>query len=459
MRRSDQMSCFRKGNKTGPEVNHRIQRHYTPGRPKVNGWSWPPHPYQILSWIAYLYFLIIVVGIFIPLLPLSWIPAGYIWLGVVFTWHLAFYVISATIDPAEDSVRDKGYKKLPPVFNRKTRKTCIRNRYCRHCKVHVAKSSKHCTKCNKCVFNFDHHCKLLNNCVGSRNYRYFLGCVISAVLGNLVIITISGFVFVGFFINPKLLRSSPEFGLWKRLSTHEYTVLRRQRQMSKVSPQNDDDIEALRLKANQNTENVASHPKDNTHVHFESTSTDGSTSRYHQDAFRIEDESLPTVPSDRNQARIKKISQKKQRRKMSAGRIKHKAATKRPFRASQLPPALAAAFQSPVLSLQAFPSPLSMSTVRSVRAAGPPAEYHSDSAESMNEIPVVQTRLGSAAAAMQTSTTFHSTEDSFGNSLQTAISKECHNKGPDQPTTSKKSKGLGPSVEQFYRDPPVNERE
>ncbi|XP_072904789.1 palmitoyltransferase ZDHHC1-like isoform X2 [Hemitrygon akajei] len=505
------MSCFRKGNKTGPEVNHRIQRHYTPGRPKVNGWSWPPHPYQILSWIAYLYFLIIVVGIFIPLLPLSWIPAGYIWLGVVFTWHLAFYVISATIDPAEDSVRDKGYKKLPPVFNRKTRKTCIRNRYCRHCKVHVAKSSKHCTKCNKCVFNFDHHCKLLNNCVGSRNYRYFLGCVISAVLGNLVIITISGFVFVGFFINPKLLRSSPEFGLvndantwlvflpyfsvhtnittilvlavvtiglsltalillclllffhfylmWKRLSTHEYTVLRRQRQMSKVSPQNDDDIEALRLKANQNTENVASHPKDNTHVHFESTSTDGSTSRYHQDAFRIEDESLPTVPSDRNQARIKKISQKKQRRKMSAGRIKHKAATKRPFRASQLPPALAAAFQSPVLSLQAFPSPLSMSTVRSVRAAGPPAEYHSDSAESMNEIPVVQTRLGSAAAAMQTSTTFHSTEDSFGNSLQTAISKECHNKGPDQPTTSKKSKGLGPSVEQFYRDPPVNERE
>ncbi|XP_059834811.1 palmitoyltransferase ZDHHC11-like, partial [Hypanus sabinus] len=67
-------------------------------------------------------------------------------------------------------------------------------------------------KCNKCVFNFDQHCKWLKNRVRSRNYQYFLGCVISALLDSVIIITISCTVFVRFFINPKLLRSNLKFG-------------------------------------------------------------------------------------------------------------------------------------------------------------------------------------------------------------------------------------------------------
>ncbi|XP_072925982.1 palmitoyltransferase ZDHHC1-like isoform X2 [Hemitrygon akajei] len=435
------MDCFRKGHKTEPEENRRSQRRCTPRRPKVNGWSWPPHPYQILSWIAYLYFLIVVVGILIPLLPSRCVPAGYVWFGGAFIWHVAFQVIAATIDPAEDSVRAKGYKRLPPVYKGKPLKSGLRERYCPLCEVQVCRNSHHCNKCKKCVGNFDHHCKWLNNCVGGRNYRYFLGCVISAVFCCLIVIIISGFVFVGFFTNPKLLRSSPEFGLindadtwhlflpyfsvrtnfstifvlavvtvglsltalialcdllffhfylmWKQISTYEYILFRRERRVSKVSPQSDD-IEALRLKSNQNAENVATHQNGNTHVHFESTSTNGSTSGYHQDAVMIEDETLPTVASDRSQARIKRISQKRRRKMSSASRFKQKAAirtTKRPFRPSQLPLALAAAIRSSVLSVQSFPSmdylsALSVSTVRSVRAAGRPAEYRSDSVES-----------------------------------------------------------------------------
>ncbi|XP_059848708.1 palmitoyltransferase ZDHHC1-like isoform X3 [Hypanus sabinus] len=393
MRSSDQMDCFRNRHKTEPEENRRSQRRYTPSRPKVNGWSWPPHPFQILSWIADLYFLIVVVGILIPLLPSGCVPAGYVWFGGAFIWNVAFQVIAVTIDPAEDSVRAKGYKRLPPVYKGKPLKSGLRERYCPLCELQV----------------------------------YFLGCVISAVLCCLIVVTISGFVFVGFFINPKLLQSSPEFGLindadtwhvflpyfsvrtnfstilvlavvtvglsltalivlcdllffhfylmWKQISTYEYILFSRERRVSKVSPQSDD-IEALRLKSNQNAENVATHQNGNTHVHFESTSTNGSTSGYHQDAVMIEDETLPTVASDRSQARIKRISQKAAIR-----------TTKRPFRPSQLPPALAAAIRSSVLSLQSFPSmdylsALSASTVRSVQAAGSPAEYRSDSAES-----------------------------------------------------------------------------
>ncbi|XP_059849399.1 palmitoyltransferase ZDHHC1-like, partial [Hypanus sabinus] len=369
------------------------------------------------------------------------------WFGGAFIWHVAFQVFAATIDPAEDSVRAKGYKRLPPVYKGKPLKSGLHKRYCPLCEVKVCRNSHHCKRCKKCVGHFDHHCKWLNNCVGGRNYRYFLSCVISAVLGCLIIITISGFVFVGYFLNPKLIKFKlvlfiptvvndtdtwlvflPYFfihtnattilvltvvtvGLsvtalivlcdllffhfyimWKQISTYEYILLHREQRVSKGSPQNDHDIEALRWKSNQNTNNAASHQKGNTHVHFESTSTDGSTSEYHQDTVMIEDESLPAVASNCNQDRRKKISQLKEKRrcKMSARRFKRKAAirtSKRPFRPSQLTPALAAAIRRSVLSVQSFPSmdylsALSVSTVRSVRAAGPPAEYHSDSAES-----------------------------------------------------------------------------
>ncbi|XP_062922845.1 palmitoyltransferase ZDHHC1-like isoform X1 [Mobula hypostoma] len=199
------------GSETGPEENHRTGRRCTPRRPKLNGWSWPPHPYQILTWSAYLYFLIVVVGVLIPLLPRHWIPAGYIYFGAAFTWHLGFYVIAATVDPADDNVRLKRRKKLPPVFRCRTHKPVLQNRYCLLCEVDVGYRSKHCKQCNKCVCNFDHHCKWLNNCVGSRNYRYFLNSVIIALLGSVVIVIISGFVLVAFFINPNLLRSNPKF--------------------------------------------------------------------------------------------------------------------------------------------------------------------------------------------------------------------------------------------------------
>ncbi|XP_048672621.2 palmitoyltransferase ZDHHC1 isoform X3 [Caretta caretta] len=51
------------------------------------------------------------------------------------------------------------------------------------------------------------------------------------------------------------------------------------------------------------------------------------------------------------------------------------------------------------LPMPAFPQRAAMpaSSIGHVQAAGPPVEYHSESAESMDEIPVAQTRLGSAA--------------------------------------------------------------
>ncbi|KFV52506.1 putative palmitoyltransferase ZDHHC1, partial [Tyto alba] len=51
------------------------------------------------------------------------------------------------------------------------------------------------------------------------------------------------------------------------------------------------------------------------------------------------------------------------------------------------------------LSVPAFPlrAAVPPSSIGLIQAAGPPADYHSESAESMDEIPVAQTRLGSTA--------------------------------------------------------------
>ena len=39
---------------------------------RLNGWSWPLQPLQVLAWLLYGYLAIVSFGIFIPLLPLPW---------------------------------------------------------------------------------------------------------------------------------------------------------------------------------------------------------------------------------------------------------------------------------------------------------------------------------------------------------------------------------------------------
>ncbi|XP_047644755.1 palmitoyltransferase ZDHHC1 isoform X6 [Phacochoerus africanus] len=215
--------CNKPSNKTAPEKSVWTAPAQASGpspelqgqRSRRNGWSWPPHPLQIVAWLLYLFFAVIGFGVLVPLLPHHWVPAGYACMGAIFAGHLVVHLTAVSIDPADANVRDKSYAGPLPIFNRSQHAHVIEDLHCNLCDVDVSARSKHCSACNKCVCGFDHHCKWLNNCVGERNYWLFLHSVASALLGVLLLVLVATYVFVEFFVNPMRLRTNRHFEVLK----------------------------------------------------------------------------------------------------------------------------------------------------------------------------------------------------------------------------------------------------
>ncbi|XP_019611326.1 palmitoyltransferase ZDHHC1 isoform X5 [Rhinolophus sinicus] len=215
--------CNKPSNKTAPEKSVWTAPTQASGpslelqgqRSRRNGWSWPPHPLQIVAWLLYLFFAVIGFGVLVPLLPHHWVPAGYACVGAIFAGHLVVHLTAVSIDPADANVRGKSYAGPLPIFNRSQHAHVIEDLHCNLCDVDVSARSKHCSACNKCVCGFDHHCKWLNNCVGERNYRLFLHSVASALLGVLLLVLVATYVFVEFFVNPMRLRTNHHFEVLK----------------------------------------------------------------------------------------------------------------------------------------------------------------------------------------------------------------------------------------------------
>lgn len=467
--------CCRNPNRTAPVGEDGPRRADMPLCSRTNGWSWPPHPFQLLAWLLYIYFAVTGFGIFVPLLPAHWIPAGYICTGIMFVCHLFVHVMAVSIDPADYNVRTKSVRGPVPVFDRSKHAHVIENCHCYLCQVDVGPKSKHCSACNKCVANFDHHCRWLNNCVGSRNYKLFLHSVISALLGVCLILVVASYVFVEFFLDPTKLRTDKHFlvrnetgvwfvflpvaplrsaapvipvlaaitialGLlscvllchllcfhiylmWNRLSTYEYIVRQRHRVDNRDlrKPGSVKETAAPSVLKDVNYSGTLGYTNPQLDVQEPTAvAVRGEAEFLANGRVRtvsspvMEEEAPPTVSSEMKAiaAHTHRHTQKKKKKKVrkvpaEVTRERCPATAPPPAEPSNVPTvSLGQRLPFPAFPLRATLPPLAP-TSGPVQAAAPPAEYHSDSAESLEEIPVALAKLGSSASAATADTSSH----------------------------------------------------
>ncbi|XP_070985735.1 palmitoyltransferase ZDHHC1-like [Oncorhynchus clarkii lewisi] len=477
--------CKPNPNRTVP-VSEAGPRRDLPLCSRTNGWSWPPHPFQLLAWLLYLFFAVTGFGVFVPLLPSHWIPAGYICTGIMFVCHLFVHLMAVSIDPADYNVRAKSYRGPVPVFDRTKHAHVIENCHCYLCEVDVGPKSKHCSACNKCVASFDHHCRWLNNCVGSRNYWLFLNSVISALLGICLVVVIASYIFIEFFLDPSKLRTDKHFQvrnetvvwfiflpvapvstagpaiptlagltialgllsglllghllcfhfylMWNRLNTYEYIVRQRHRQEPRDISKGVQGTQAAPPKSNliKDVSYSGTLGYTNPEMEVEDPTTMAAArggleyygnGRVHSSSSRmVEEEQLHTLSTEHRAAPRKHIQKKKKKVHKVPAEVINDRSTET---SSNRDPAFNTT--EPVDSCSVTPVPTSVSHLSSslsqhlsfplrasqpptsslhpglqpdpVLPAGPPAEYHSDSAESLEEIPVALARLGTSAAA------------------------------------------------------------
>ncbi|XP_068440334.1 palmitoyltransferase ZDHHC1 [Clinocottus analis] len=432
---------------------------------RTNGWSWPPHPFQLLAWLLFVFFAVTGLGVFVPLLPAHWIPAGYICTGVMFTCHLCVHLMAVSVDPADHNVRTKSDKGPAPEFDRSKHAHVIENCHCFLCQVDVGPKSKHCSACNKCVSNFDHHCRWLNNCVGSRNYKLFLHSVVSALVGVSLVLVVASYVFIEFFLDPSKLRSDKHFlvrnetalwfvflpvspvpssaavipglaavtvalGLlscvllchllcfhlylmWNRLSTFEYIVRQRHRQDGRESrtpgPLKQPAAPPAALLLQDRRPLGYTDP-----LAVEESTTvcvSGGAEFLSVSSPVVEEEAPPTTSTELKAEHTHRRTQKRKKKvrkvpvEVTRGHCPDLAPPPEPGSVSSVslgqrlsfPACPPRTFLLPLAPPPLAPPPLSPPP-GPVQAAAPPAEYHSDSAESLEEIPVALAKLGSSSS-------------------------------------------------------------
>lgn len=161
---------------------------------RVHGLQTPLHPQQVIAWILLLYFTVFSFFAIIPAFREDVHIAFYILHILIYSSHLIMHFVSMMLDPADYNLRAKegNKKKTVPEFDRQQHAHVIENGRCHLCNITISSQrTKHCSTCNKCVDVFDHHCKWLNQCIGKRNYKWFMGSVVTAIIMSLLFVGLS----------------------------------------------------------------------------------------------------------------------------------------------------------------------------------------------------------------------------------------------------------------------------
>jgi len=181
-------------------------RKYT-SHSRRNGWSWPLHPRQVISWIVLLFITSYYFCTIATALWKYYIYLGYSIPAVVALIHIIAQFGCVSMNPADPNVRGRDLTAPLPAFDRSKHAHVIENLYCNICETSVTDDAKHCSYCNKCIEAFDHHCFWLNNCIGGRNYKIFIVCLVSAILFCILAAAVTIVEIVFYFVKIQLLYS------------------------------------------------------------------------------------------------------------------------------------------------------------------------------------------------------------------------------------------------------------
>ena len=161
---------------------------------RIHGFQFPWHPQQVIAWVLLLYFTLFSFLVIVPAFKEDVHMAFYIVHLIIYLSHFGMHLVSMMLDPADYNLRAKegNKKKTVPEFDRRQHAHVIENGRCHLCNIIISSPrTKHCSTCNKCVDVFDHHCKWLNQCIGKRNYKWFMGSVVTAIIMSLLFVSLS----------------------------------------------------------------------------------------------------------------------------------------------------------------------------------------------------------------------------------------------------------------------------
>ena len=159
---------------------------------KINGWKWPLHIFQVLTWLIGAFDFLYMFGEVFPYIRYREMLVIFMIGFMILTFVLLVLCIILTwsdpTDPVVYEERLKIQKELATWNSEGSNEICkmvskykvIDTRdYVNSewafvwdiCLTHVQNRTKHCREWNRWVSMFDHHWKWLNNCIGDKNYK------------------------------------------------------------------------------------------------------------------------------------------------------------------------------------------------------------------------------------------------------------------------------------------------